>query len=369
MKIADYTRVWTTHGLGGMQIRASLVAKGLARRGHEVHVFTTSLDGSTPKEALDGGVMVHYIPGTIPKQYKREYFDGALKLFQQIGGFDVVHSNSTAARRHTGGSIPVVATWHGIGTDRDRANLLKIGRLAPVSRFDDSIRRYDHSIVVGPHEYRLLLAKQVPESRVHLILPGLDEEEFVPDQDHRRKTRRQLDFSESHFVIGLCGRLVFDKGFEQVAAVAPVLDAHVRILIVGGGPALPTLMHRFGDRAVYVGTRTHAEMPKYYNAMDLFINPTARDQGFDLTVVEAMLCGTPVLASDIRVAREVLVAGAEVFQLGNLEHLAAQINKFARDHSLAKLREDARGLAERIFTKKRMLDEVEAVFNTAIAGK
>jgi glycosyltransferase involved in cell wall biosynthesis len=369
MKIADYTRVWTTHGLGGMQIRAALVAKGLAQRGHEVHVFTTSLERSNERESCDDGVVVHYIKGTVPRQYKTEYFDGALKLFREIGRFDIVHSNSSAGRRHVGGSIPVVATWHGIGTDQDDINLLRIGGSPRTSKFDESIRGYDHSIVVGPHEERLLVERGVPKERVHLILPGMDETQFRPSADERRDTRTRLNLDDKHFVIGQSGRLVFDKGIEQVAAVAPMLDPNIRVLIVGEGPAAASLKRRFGDRAVAAGRCSHSEMPKYYNSMDLFVNPTARHQGFDLTSVEAMLCGTPLLVSDISAAHEVFVSGAEFFELGNIGHLAAQINKLARSEGVAKMGTDARRLAERMFTKKRMLDQVETVFRAALGQK
>jgi glycosyltransferase involved in cell wall biosynthesis len=368
MKIADYTRVWTTHSLGGMQIRASLAATGLAARGHEVHVFTTSLQRSETKEVRHGCLTVHYIEGTVPTQYKTEYFDRALSLFKELGGFDIVHSNSSAGRRHLGGPIPVVATWHGIGTEQDNLNLLRIGGPHRTSKFDDSICCYDHSIVVGPHEHRLLLSHGIPENRVHLVLPGLDETKFAPDEELRQQTRRRLKLNEGDFVIGQSGRLVFDKGFGQVAAAAPKLDQRVKLLVVGSGPALGGLKTGFGDRLVYAGACDHSEMPAFYNAMDLFLNPTARNQGFDLTTVEAMLCGTPVLASDIGASREVLLSGAEFFELGNIAHLAAQVNRLAHGDRSGESGRDARKLAQRLFTHERMLDELEAVFRAAIGG-
>jgi glycosyltransferase involved in cell wall biosynthesis len=311
--------------------------------------------------------MVHYIEGTVPAQYKTEYFDGALRLFHRIAGFDIVHSNSSAGRRHVGGPIPVAATWHGIGTEQDDLNLLKIGGAARTSKFDDSICRYDHSIVVGPHEKRLLLSHGKPENRVHLVLPGLDETRFAPNEDLRKETRRRLHFDESDFVIGQSGRLVFDKGMGQLVAAASKLDKNIRVLVIGAGPGAGTLQNSFGDRAVYVGSCPHREMPQYYNAMDLFVNPTARHQGFDLTTVEATLCGTPALISDISAAREIFVSGTEFFELGNTEHLAAQINRLARSTSISQLGAEARRLAKRLFTLNRMLDQTETVFRAAIA--
>jgi glycosyltransferase involved in cell wall biosynthesis len=376
VKIADYTRVWTAHGLGGMQIRASLVATGFAQRGHQVHVFTTSVEASAAKSSAPkptasqqvgkGTLMVHFIEGSVPRQYGSEYFDGAFKLFRQIGPFDIVHSNSSAARRHVGGSVPVVATWHGIGTDQDDINLLKIGGPHRTSKFDDSIRGYDHSIAVGPHEQRLLIDRGIPKERVHLVLPGMDETSFRPDEGCRRETRRQLNVEENHFLIGVCGRMVFDKGIEQVATAASKLDRRVKLLIVGEGPAAAGLRRNFQDRAIYTGACSHDAMPAYYNAMDLFINPTSRNQGFDLTTVEAMLSGTAVLVSDVSAAREVFVSGAEFFTLGDIADLTAQINRLAHREDFGRIGVDARRLAERMFTKGRMLDQVEAVFNAAL---
>jgi glycosyltransferase involved in cell wall biosynthesis len=175
-----------------------------------------------------------------------------------------------------------------------------------------------------------------------------------------------LKLEEDHFVIGLSGRLVFDKGIEQLAAAAPLLGPRIRVLIVGTGPSVTALQRSFGERALHAGVVGHAEMPKYYNAMDLFVNPTARHQGFDLTTVEATLCGTPALVSDISAAREVFTAGAEFFELGNIGQLASQIDRLARREDLAQMGRDARLLGERLFTRKRMLDEVEAVFHLAL---
>jgi glycosyltransferase involved in cell wall biosynthesis len=138
------------------------------------------------------------------------------------------------------------------------------------------------------------------------------------------------------------------------------------LLIVGDGPCLGNLMRHWQVRAVPVGSRRHDDMPWFYNAMDVFINPTARHQGFDLTTLEAMLCGTPVLVSDINTAREVLTAGATFFELGNVEDLVRRVRALAGSPEEARrMGGQARRLANRLFTKERMLDQVEAIFYAA----
>jgi glycosyltransferase involved in cell wall biosynthesis len=148
-----------------------------------------------------------------------------------------------------------------------------------------------------------------------------------------------------------------------VAAIVHKLSPHVRILIIGAGGFEKV----FKERSIYQETVERKQMCGYYNAMDLLIDPTARNQGFDITPIEAVSCGTPVLLSDVGSYKEVFTKGARFFELGNLDQLAKQINEIASSSTILTLRSEALQIASERFTLDRMVDEVEEELRSAIS--
>ncbi|KAL6196409.1 hypothetical protein ACLB2K_032024 [Fragaria x ananassa] len=52
-----------------------------------------------------------------------------------------------------------------------------------------------------------------------------------------------------------------------------------------------------GPRVLVLGSMSPSKLQAFYNAIDVFVNPTLRPQGLDLTLMEAMMSGKPVMAS------------------------------------------------------------------------
>jgi glycosyltransferase involved in cell wall biosynthesis len=100
-------------------------------------------------------------------------------------------------------------------------------------------------------------------------------------------------------VLGAAGRLVRDKGHPILfEAISEIVKRHkgVYLLVAGSGP----WGHRYDELAPYVktlGPLAPSQLAEFYNAVDIFVNPTLRAQGLDLTLLEAMQCGKPLLAT------------------------------------------------------------------------
>lgn len=137
-----------------------------------------------------------------------------------------------------------------------------------------------------------------------IISPGVDTCAFAPDPSSRAHVRSQRGWDESTPVIGFAGRFVQEKGLDLLAAVLPRLEVPWRALFVGGGPELAMvkqLAAEFPGRVSIARHVTHAQMPAFYNAMDVLCapsqtTPTWREQ-FGRMLIEAMACGVPVIAS------------------------------------------------------------------------
>lgn len=158
----------------------------------------------------------------------------------------------------------------------------------------------------------------VAREKVLTIGNGVDIARFEPLMLGRQEVlRRELGCGEGDFLVGMVSRLVAEKGVaEFLSAAMSVAPARANLRFVLVGERLPsdhaqsvhsTLQEArsvLGDRLVLTGLRH--DIPELLAAMDLFCLPSWRE-GMPRTIIEAMLMAKPVLATDIRGAREEVV--------------------------------------------------------------
>jgi glycosyltransferase involved in cell wall biosynthesis len=139
-----------------------------------------------------------------------------------------------------------------------------------------------------------------------LIPLGVDTRVFCPNPEAKREILRELEWEKSQApVIGYVGRFVPEKGLSLLMRVLGQLQTSWRALFVGAGrmeSKLRSWAQSHGDRVRIVTDAGHAEMPAYYNAMDLLCAPSQttthwREQ-FGRMLIEAFACGVPVIGSD-----------------------------------------------------------------------
>ncbi|MBN8873774.1 MAG: glycosyltransferase family 4 protein [Rhodospirillales bacterium] len=140
---------------------------------------------------------------------------------------------------------------------------------------------------------------------------GRDPARFHPDPDARRRIRAELGVPPDRVVILAVSRLVWHKGYPELAAAMPhVPDA--ALWVVGErldsdrGPDMAALLRAagLGDRLKLLGYRE--DVPALMAAADVFTLPS-RFEGLPMSVIEAMLTGLPVVATDVRGPAEQVV--------------------------------------------------------------
>jgi glycosyltransferase involved in cell wall biosynthesis len=145
--------------------------------------------------------------------------------------------------------------------------------------------------------------------------------------------------TDSAFVVGYAGRLVAEKGVDDlIRACANVADA--RVLLVGNGPErdrLESLAGELGVRLTIDDSVTHQEMAGAYARMDVLVlpsrtTPTWAEQ-FGRVLVEAGWCGVPVVGSSSGEIPWVIsqTGGGHVFPEGDPRALAAQLERLRDD--------------------------------------
>lgn len=100
------------------------------------------------------------------------------------------------------------------------------------------------------------------------------------------------------FVIFSVGRLIPEKGINELIEASKMWDKNVTLAIAGVGPLGKKIKKIKRANFIYLGKIDNDRLPIYYSAADLFIVPSIHEEGFGRTILESLSCGTPILGSD-----------------------------------------------------------------------
>ncbi len=142
---------------------------------------------------------------------------------------------------------------------------------------------------------------QVPFELIH---NGGNPRDFIEDlfsQQDITQARTEIGVTEDDILIGNTARLVYQKGWEDTIQALMQLPAHVKLLVVGGGPderAYKDLVAGLAleDRVIFIGQVDRSEVTKYRRMLDVFVMPS-RSEGLGNVGLSAMASRTPVVAT------------------------------------------------------------------------
>lgn len=216
---------------------------------------------------------------------------------------DLIHSHIPSfffvpVARAIGYTGPVVITVHSVHditySSADPEGLARVKAL-----FQDSMRAADYIITVHPHvleEARGLgLSWDTPD---RIIINAVDPRLFY--MINREKSRAELGIPADENLVLFSGIMTGRKGEKELIRAFSLLMEGARLIMIGYGPKEPEARGLIadlglGERVAIVGQVPRERMALYYNAADLFALPS-HSEGFALSYMEAMLCGTPFIA-------------------------------------------------------------------------
>jgi glycosyltransferase involved in cell wall biosynthesis len=323
---------------GGIEIVCAHLARGLAERGNEVTMFATGdSDPAVPVEA----VVAEHDPALLRTPEVEAHH--LAHVVEQISAdeFDVVHDNSTVygPLLLQNQPLPVVHTVHG-GLEDEHA-------LAVYRSVCDSI-----DLLAISHAY----AAQAPSLRWAGVIPNPVEVRDYP-----------LVCDKDDYV-------VFMARFSRVKGADPAIRAAraAGVPIVLAGPVhdvdreyfdatvRPLLDEPGVTQLGSVGGSEKAELLANARAL---LSPVDWEEPFGLAPVEAMACGTPVIAYPRGALRETVVDGETGFLVDDEEGLAAAIQKADQIDP-----HRCRSHVEANFSVETVSEEYERAFKTASAG-
>ncbi len=306
---------------GGMNVYVLELSSELARLGYEVDIFTRS-DGELPRvEQIAPNLRLVRIEAGPPEPVEKEdlvaYLPDFARNMRTFTGarsrpYDLVHSHywqSGWAGAHLARElhVPHVVMFHTLGEVKNRA---RISEQEPRTRIrhERTIARRATAIVTASDHERMLLERYygADAQRMHTIPCGVDLDRFRPLD--RAASRLKLGLKPDQPVLLWVGRLERLKGVDILISAAAQLDERgFTLLVVGGDDRASGLRRELEDQARregieanvrFVSAVAHDELPVYYNAADVCVVPSYYES-FGLVAVEAMACGTPVVASRV----------------------------------------------------------------------
>ena len=180
---------------------------------------------------------------------------------------------------------------------------------------------------------------------------------------------RQL--SERANMIGYIGRMNFEKGFENfLDSIPPILesDNNMKILIVGDGPLKHMILKKISkaqmeNNVIIKNWIPHDDLPSVYNNLKLLIIPS-HTEGLPNVLLEAMACGTPVLATPVGAIPDIIKDGETGFIMKDNSPvcIAENIIRVIEYQNLEKIAINAKKMVEIEFTLESTVKQWKRIF-------
>lgn len=318
--------------IGGMNIYVLELCKQLAAKGLEIDIFTRSQDKNDQEivnvaknlrvihikagkeEEIEKKKLINYIPEFVDNIYG---FINKNKLTYDLVYSHYYLSGIIGLQIKEKFKIPLFVTFHTLALMKNLVARSESER-EDIKRIEYEIlftKKADRIIAtsVSDAEY-LITLYGCPKSKISILTPGVDLKLFKPKD--KVKAKQIAGISKDHKLILFVGRIEPLKGIDVLLYGMKVLSENnpqmkLSLWILGGvidgnfnswSKELKRLdqlkkLLRISATVTFVGRKHQDELPDFYNASDIVILPS-HYESFGITALEAMACGTPVIATD-----------------------------------------------------------------------
>lgn len=390
---------------GGMNVYVRDLSRELASRGHLVDVYTRSQDSSLPhiSNRMGHGARVIHIPAGPEHPYNKHLVYDHLPEF--VGGvlaqaktdaiqYDVLHSHYwlsgvVARELRQSWSVPIVHMFHTLGEMKnavaqrpeERETTRRIAVEGDIVRFADAL------VAATPvEEEQLVRLYEADPGRIRVIPPGVDTERFHPIPQALAKDN--ISLCPDCCIILFVGRIEPLKGIDsliraiaQVVAKLPELRERLRVPIIGGAldriheddemVRLQELREEMGigDVVTFIGAKDQDLLQYYYSAAQMVVMPSDYES-FGMVALEAMACGTPVIASDVGGLSYLVKHGRTGYRVParDSQALAAKITRLLTDEGLRRRIGQRAACWAESYAWPRIADRIEVLYTQVMTS-
>jgi glycogen(starch) synthase len=378
--------------VGGLGRHVHALATSLAAAGHAVTVVTRHAPGAPLEEYLED-VRVVRAPEDPPlfplststllawtMAFNHTLTRAALRA-AETGDYDVIHAHDwlvthTAVTLKEHLDVPLVATIHATEAGRHQGWL------------PGEMNKCIHSVEwwLGHEACRVLVCSEymrwevtrlldLAPARVSVVPNGVDS--AVWRAPSRAVTAARSRFAGNGPLIGYAGRLVYEKGVQDLIAALPELRANhpgLRVVIAGDGPHRAELQeevrHRRLQRDVsFAGFMGESELPALMAATDALVVPSIYEP-FGMVALEGASAGAPLAVAATGGLTEIVEEGVTgvKFPAKNPDALAASVGTLLEDESFARrVAKRARAMVGERYAWETIAAEIAGVYATAIS--
>ena len=320
---------------GGMNVYVRDLSRALGRRGLIVDVFTRSQDANIPSigELGVNARVVHLKAGPEARYDKNMIYNYISEFTRNLKEFarreniayHLIHSHywlsGLVARQLQGEwEAPIIQMFNTLGQLKNQAAKGAVEPETPrrIETEREIMNFADRLVAANPLEKaQMIWLYGADPARIEVIPCGVDLNLFHPLP--RDEAKAHLDMSHHHKMVLFVGRIEPLKGIDVlIEAMALALGDmnqlrdEICLCIVGGDPdadadkldremaRLQELRERLGiaDVVTFLGKREQDVLPYYYSAAEVCVVPS-HYESFGMVALEAMACGTPVIASRV----------------------------------------------------------------------
>lgn len=318
MKIVTFLTYYAPHWTG-LTAHAARVAEGFAAQGHEVTVVTTRHSRDLPRDEMRNGVRVVRLHPVA--RFSRGMITPAFPYAaaELIARHDAVQIHSPypesllVALLCRAMGRPLLMTHHGdivmpAGTFNQTIQAIAYVLLRATGTLADAVTSYSQDYA----DHSRLLRTFRP--KLHYVFPPVVIGD--PDPAGVAAWRAELGLQDK-LLLGFAGRWVHEKGFDYLLQALPLIRAtypNAHLVYAGERNVVyedfyercQPFIEQQREHITFLGLlRDPQQIANFYGMIDLFVQPSRTDM-MGLVQIEALMCGTPIVVSDIPGARVVV---------------------------------------------------------------
>ncbi len=390
---------WPDH-TGGISKSLLPEVEELAARGHRVVVVARKLKKSLPFHELRNGYelyryssppkgssfyrlyplfSIRQVPKLVSQLHGRFHFDTAYIINNPFQAVGLMRASL---------KIPYVYVFYApipreIELDATRG---KYGWSTPMIKVVNQwIKTKEYQTLSSAK--RIIVRSDFSKKEIHQYYGKVDDKKIVKIPlcvntkrfsfaDNPLTIRERLGLPLNRPILLTVRRLVARMGLENLLVATKEVAKQIPdvLLLMGGKGYLENHLLaqirklQLEQNVRLLGFIPEGKLPMYYQAADLFVLPTVDLEGFGLATIEALSCGTPVIATPIGANPEVVGPLGKEFICDNAtpEALAVRIIWFIRQGVNIELRNRCRSYCESNFTIKKVVDHLEQILSEAL---
>ncbi|MGQ9493237.1 MAG: glycosyltransferase [Anaerolineae bacterium] len=359
---------------GGMNVYVRELSRELGAKGFIVDIYTRSQDPQRERvRTLWPNARVIHLPAGPERPYNKNLvynhlpqFITALREFAtaECISYDLIHSHYwlsgwVARELAREWRLPTVHMFHTLGKMKNAVARSEAGK-EPSIRIqveEELVRDMDRIVAATSLEREQLIELYGADADKIVVIPlGVDLAMFRPIPRSEAMKAIGLELPENHRLILFVGRLDPLKGLDslfkamcKLTELEPALAKNLCLAVIGGDvnedqtnlsselECLEKLKEEVGmkDLIAFLGSRAQDMLPYYYSSAEICVVPS-HYESFGLVALEAMACGTPVIASRVGGLQHTIEDGETGFLVpaGDPDALAEKLRLILLDHEL-----------------------------------